>query len=247
MKLKDKVAIVTGAARGIGAAAARTLAAEGAAVAINDLDEAALRPLAAEIEKMGGRCLVVAGNVADRDFAARMVADTVEKLGGLDVLVNNAGITRDAMGHKMTPDQWDQVIAVNLTGVFNCLQAAMIPMRRQGSGAIINLSSTSRYGNPGQLNYAASKGGVVGLTRTAAKELGPKGVRVNCVSPGTIDTEMLKTVPQDMLKLFTQFMVPLRRLGRPEEVARLIVFLASDEASYITGQTINVDGGAHMA
>ncbi|MEW5913243.1 MAG: 3-oxoacyl-ACP reductase FabG [Thermodesulfobacteriota bacterium] len=247
MRLKDKVAIITGAARGIGAATARALAVEGADVALNDLDQAALAALAVEIEKMGRRCLVVPGNVAERSFAAKMVADTVQNLGGLDILVNNAGITRDAMGHKMTPEQWDQVIAVNLTGVFNCLQAAMIPMRQQGRGAIINVSSTSRYGNPGQLNYSASKGGVVGLTRTAAMELGPKGVRVNCVSPGTIDTEMLKTVPQQSLAMFMQFLVPLRRLGRPEEVASLIVFLASEEASYITGQTINVDGGAHTS
>ncbi len=247
MQLQDKVAIITGAAQGIGLACAQRFVAEGAKVTLNDLDQAGLEAAAARIEAAGGQCLVAAGNVVDRDFVQKMVADTMETLGGLDILVNNAGITRDAIGHKMDETVWDQVIEVNLKGVFNCLQAAMVPMRAQGSGSIINVSSTSRYGNPGQMNYSASKGGVVSLTRTAAKELGKKGVRVNCVSPGTIDTEMLKTVPEDMLELFTQFMVPLARLGRPEEVANLVVFLASEESSYITGQTINVDGGAHMA
>lgn len=247
MQLENKVAIITGAAQGIGAACAKRFVAEGAKVTLNDLDQAGLDKIAAQIEAVGGQCMVAAGNVADRSFVGKMVADTMDTLGGLDILVNNAGITRDAMGHKMSEETWDQVIEVNLKGVFNCLQAAMIPMRNQGSGSIINVSSTSRYGNPGQMNYAASKGGVVSLTRTAAKELGKKGVRVNCVSPGSIDTEMLKTVPEDMMELFTQFMVPLARLGQPEEVANLMVFLASEESSYITGQTINVDGGAHMS
>jgi NAD(P)-dependent dehydrogenase (short-subunit alcohol dehydrogenase family) len=175
-----------------------------------------------------------------------MVDDTVKEFGSLHVLVNNAAITRDAILHKMTEAQWDEVMDVNLKGNFNCLQAAAVHMRGQGKGTIINVSSTSRYGNPGQLNYAASKGGVIGMTRTAAKELCRKNVRVNCISPGTIWTDMLKAVPpeaQERLKTG----IPLGRFGDPREVAHLAVFLASDEASYITGQTINCDGGSFMA
>lgn len=246
MRLSGKVAIITGAARGIGAAAAYLFAENGAKVTLCDLDSAGLEKVAGEIKAKGGEALICEGNIADRAFVEQMVKDTVEKLGGLDILVNNAGITRDAMGHKMTEEQWDQVIDVNLKGSFNCLQACMIYMRGQGSGSIINLSSISRYGNPGQLNYAASKAGVVGLTRTAARELARKNVRVNCVAPGFINTEMLQAVPKEILEAMTG-VVPMGRLGTPKETAELIMFLASDESSFITGQTINIDGGTYVS
>jgi len=246
MRLKGKVAIVTGAARGIGEAIAYRFVEEGAKVTLCDVDEAGLRKVESRIiEEMGGECLVAVGNIVDRAFVKKMVDDTIARFGALDVLVNNAAITRDAILHKMTEEQWDQVIDVNLKGSFNCLQAAAIHMRERGKGTIINVSSTARFGNPGQLNYSASKGGVVAMTRTAAKELARRGVTCNCISPGTIWTDMLKAVPENVLEGFKAG-VPLGRFGEPREVAHLAVFLASDEASYITGQTINCDGGSFM-
>ncbi len=246
MRLQNKVAIVTGSAQGIGAATAILFAEQGAKVTLCDLNEEGLQKVAAKISEAGGQSLICKGNIAQRSFVDQMVQQTVEQFGGLDILVNNAGITRDAIGHKMTEEQWDQVIDVNLKGSFNCLQAAMIQMRAQASGSIVNLSSISRYGNPGQLNYAASKAGVVGLTRTAARELARKGVRVNCVAPGFINTEMLQAVPKEILDAMTQA-VPMGRLGSPRETAELIMFLASDESSFITGQTINIDGGTYVS
>ncbi len=245
MRLKEKVAIVTGAARGIGEAIAYRFVEEGARVTICDVDEAGLREVESRIRGMNGECLVAVGNIVDRAFVKRMVDDTIGKFGALDILVNNAAITRDAILHKMTEEQWDQVIDVNLKGSFNCLQAAAIHMRERGKGTIINVSSTARFGNPGQLNYSASKGGVVAMTRTAAKELARRGVTCNCISPGTIWTDMLKAVPENVLEGFKAG-VPLGRFGEPREVANLALFLASDEASYITGQTINCDGGSFM-
>jgi len=245
MRLRDKVAIVTGAARGIGEAIVYRFVEEGAKVALCDLDGDALCAVEARIRKMNGSSFIAVGDIVDRPFVQSLVAQTVEKFGTLDVLVNNAGITRDAILHKMTEEQWDQVINVNLKGSFNCLQAAAISMREQGKGSIINVSSTSRFGNPGQLNYSTTKGGIVSMTRTAAKELARKNVRCNCIAPGTIWTEMFKAVPEESLRNFKAG-IPLGRFGEPKEVAELAVFLASDESSYITGQTINVDGGSFM-
>jgi len=245
MRLQDKVAIITGAAQGIGAATALRFAAEGADLALCDLNPERLEEVAARVRGRGRRCLVRVGSVGDRAFVQDLVASTRSELGGVDILVNNAGIIRDAIGHKLTEEQWDQVIEVNLKGTFNCLQACMIPMREQGRGAIVNLSSISRYGAAGQFNYSASKAGVVGLTRAAAKELGGRGVRVNCVAPGFVETEMLATVPEAKLEMFKQYAVPMGRLGRPGEIASVILFLASDDASFVNGQTINVDGGAY--
>jgi 3-oxoacyl-[acyl-carrier protein] reductase len=245
MRLKDKVAIVTGAARGIGEAMILRFVEEGAKVTLCDVDEQALKEVESKVNDMNAQCFLTVGDISQRAFVQTMVEDTVKTFGDLDVIVNNAAITRDAILHKMTEEQWDQVIEVNLKGSFNCLQAAAIYMRKQGKGSIINVSSTSRFGNPGQLNYAASKAGVVGMTRTAAKELCRKNVTCNCISPGTIWTDMLKAVPpeaQERLKMG----IPLGRFGDPKEVANLAVFLASDEASYITGQTINCDGGSFM-
>jgi 3-oxoacyl-[acyl-carrier protein] reductase len=245
MRLKDKKAIITGAAQGIGRAAALLFARQGADLTLCDVQEGPLLALAEEVRALGRQCHVAVGSVVERAFVRRMVAETQAVLGGLDILINNAGIIRDRIGHKMTEEEFDSVVAVNLKGAFNCLQACMAPLREQGSGAIVNVSSVSRYGAAGQLNYSATKGGVASMTGAAAKELGPKGVRVNCVAPGFIETEMLATVPQDKLELFKQFIVPLRRMGRAEEVAAVMLFLASDDASFVNGQTINVDGGAY--
>jgi len=246
MRLKGKVAIVTGAARGIGEAMVYRFIQEGAKVTMCDIDAAGLNTVAGKVKEMNGECLVAPGDIADQNFVRAMVNDTVTRVGGLDVMVNNAAITRDAILHKMTEEQWDQVMEVNLKGTFQCLQAAAVFMRQQGKGTIINVSSTARFGNIGQLNYSASKGGVVAMTRTAAKELARKGVTCNCISPGTIWTDMMKTIPEKVLDKFREG-VPLGRFGDPKEVANLAVFLASDEASYITGQTINCDGGSFMA
>ncbi len=246
MRLKDKVAIVTGAGRGIGEAIVYRFIEEGASVTLCDVDEASLRQAEARAKAMNGTCVVAVGSVADRGFVQKMVDDTVKAFGTLDVLVNNAAITRDAILHKMTEAQWDEVMDVNLKGSFNCLQAAATILREKGRGTIINVSSTARFGNPGQLNYSASKGGVVAMTRTAAKELARKNVTCNCISPGTIWTDMLKAVPEPVLQQFKTG-IPLGRFGDPREVAHLCVFLASDEASYITGQVINCDGGSFMA
>ncbi len=245
MRLKDKAAIVTGAARGIGEAVVYRFIEEGCRVTLCDMDGDALNTVAAKVKELGGSCLTAMGNITDRNFVQRMVEDTVSAFGSLDILVNNAAITRDAILHKMSEQQWDEVIEVNLKGSFNCLQAAAIPMRQQQSGSIINVSSTSRFGNPGQLNYSAAKGGVVAMTRTAAIELARKNVRCNCISPGTIWTDMLKAVTESVLETLRAG-IPLGRFGDPKEVAELAVFLASDESTYLIGQTINVDGGSFM-
>ncbi len=245
MRLKDKTAIVTGAARGIGEAIVYRYVEEGARVTLCDMNGDALHNVAAKVKEMGGSCMAAVGNIVDRAFVQKMVTDTVNQWGSLDILVNNAGITRDAILHKMEEQQWDDVIEVNLKGSFNCLQAAALQMRRQQSGSIINVSSTSRFGNPGQLNYSATKGGVVAMTRTAAKELARKNVRCNCISPGTIWTDMLKAVADPILDGM-KAVIPLGRFGDPKEVADLALFLASDESSYVTGQTINIDGGSFM-
>jgi 3-oxoacyl-[acyl-carrier protein] reductase len=245
MRLKEKAAIVTGAARGIGEAIVYRFIEEGSRVTLCDMDGEALRKVEAKVTEVGGSCLTAVGNIVDRDFVQKMVNDTISTLGSVDILVNNAAITRDAILHKMSEQQWDEVIDVNLKGSFNCLQAAAVHMRRQQSGSIINISSTSRFGNPGQLNYSTAKGGIVAMTRTAAKELARKNVRCNCISPGTIWTDMLKAVPEPVLEKLKAG-IPLGRFGDPKEVANLAVFLASDESTYVIGQTINVDGGSFM-
>ena len=243
MRIKDKIAIVTGSGRGIGEAIVTRFVKEGAKVVLCDIDENALKDVEGKLKEMGGECILAVGDVSDPVVVKNMVDETVKTFGDLDIMVNNAAITRDAILHKMSDEQWDQVMAVNLKGSFNCLKNAAVHMRQQGKGTIINISSTARYGNIGQLNYSASKGGVVAMTRTAAKELARKNVTCNCISPGTIWTDMMKTVPEKVLDQFRAG-VPLGRFGEPKEIANLCLFLASDEASYITGQTINCDGGS---
>ena len=186
------------------------------------------------------------GSVSDRPSVQKMVDTAVKEFGTLDIIVNNAGITRDVILHKMTDDQWNAVIDVNLTGVFYGIQCAARYMREKGYGKIINISSTSALGNAGQLNYSASKAGVIGMTKTAAKELGPKGVNVNAIAPGMIWTDMMKNMPPETIKqmvLMLPYLVPINRKGSPLDIANLAMFLASDESSFITGQVIICDGG----
>lgn len=242
MRLKDKVAIVTGAGRGLGKGIAFKLAAEGAKIAVSDIDEVSAAKVCKEIEDLGGRAIAVKTNIAVKEDVDALFKVTAEKLGEIDILVNNAGINRDGMLHKMSLEQWDQVIAVNLTGTFYCTQTAAKVMRERQYGRIINISSASWLGNIGQANYAASKAGVVGLTKTAARELASKNVTVNAICPGFIDTDMTRGVPQKVWDIMIS-KIPAGRAGKPEDVANLIAFLASDEASYITGEVINVGGG----
>ena len=246
MEFNGKVVLVTGAAQGIGRTVAETFGRAGATVVVNDINKVQLAQAVSEMESGGMSCLGLAADTSKRIEVDEMVGQVMDSYGRLDVLVNNAGITRDAFLHKMTEEQWRQVIDVNLTGVFFCLQAAAGIMRETRSGSIINISSDSRYGNPGQANYSASKAAVVGLTRTAAKELATRNIRVNAVSPGPIDTPMLQAVPEKALERILAG-VPLGRAGKVEELSEVVLFLASDRASYITGQVINCDGGWFMS
>ena len=246
MRLRGKVALVTGAGRGIGEGIAVRFAEEGAKVVVNDINEGDAVRTAKEINSRGGEAITVIGSVAARPMAQRMVDTAVQGFGTLDILVNNAGLLRDAALHKMTDEQWDQVVEINVKGVFLCTQFAARVMREKGYGKIINLSSVMWRGNPGQLNYSASKAAVIGLTKTAAKELGPKGINVNAMAPGLIWTDMLQSMPREKwerLEKALPSIVPLNRTGTIRDVANLALFLASEESSYITGQVIYCDGG----
>ncbi len=244
--LHDKVALVTGASRGIGRAIAETLASAGAKVACNGRNEALLAEVAGAIGDRDGTALALPADVADEAAAAGLVAACIERLGGLHILVNNAGVTRDNLLVRMKSEEWRQVIDTNLSGPYNVMRAAARPLMRQRSGVIVNISSvTGRIGNPGQANYAAAKGGLNGLSMTLARELAPRNIRVNVVAPGMIDTEMLQGMPDDAREgLLSR--VPLGRLGEPQDIADITLFLASDRARYITGQIFVVDGGLTM-
>ena len=235
--LTGKVAIVTGAGRGIGEGIARRLAQDGAIVVCGDVNESDATSVASSLAGIGMRLDV--SQAAEGDA---LVTNVHERYGRLDILVNNAGINRDAMLHKMTDEQWHQVIAVDLTGVFFMTRAASRIMRTAGSGRIINISSASWMGNIGQANYAAAKAGVVGLSRTAAKELARSQVTVNAICPGFIDTTMTRGIP-NAIREQQLAKIPLGRAGQPADVAAVVAFLASDEAGYITGEVINVGGG----
>ena len=246
MRLKDKVCIVTGSAGGIGLATARRFAREGARVVVADLDAQLVAQRAAEIEAAGGQVMGLRLDVTDRATMDALCVAVLERWGRIDVLVNNAGITRDARLAKMTDAQFDDVIAVNLKGVFECTQAVLPAMLAQGSGVVINASSVvGLYGNFGQTNYAATKAGVIAFTKTCARELGPKGIRTAAVCPSFIATPILATIPQPvMAKMIKK--VPLGRLGEPDEIAAVYAFLASDEASYVNGAVIEVSGGIQV-
>ena len=243
MRLKHKVAIITGAAQGIGLATALKFAEEGATVVVCDLKPEGVDAAVALVRARGAQTLGFTLNVTDRPALAAMVAAVRERFNSIDVLVNNAGITRDARLQKMTLEQFDTVIDVNLRGVFHASQAVLPAMVEQQSGVILNASSVvGIYGNYGQTNYAASKFGVIGFTKTWSRELGPKGIRVNAVAPGFVETPILSTIPDKVLQQMRE-QVPLHRLGRPEEIASVYAFLASDEASYVNGAVIEVSGG----
>lgn len=245
-RLADKVAVVTGASRGIGRATALALAAEGASVVVNYArSSAAADEVVAAITENGGSAIALQADVADADQVDALVKATLDKWGRVDVLVNNAGITRDTLLLRMKPEDWQAVIDLNLTGVFLCTRAVSKIMLKQRAGRIINIASVAGLmGNPGQANYSAAKAGVIGLTKTVAKEMAARGVTVNAVAPGFIKTDMTEDLPntEDILKY-----IPLGRYGEAEEVAGLIRFLAADPAAaYITGQVLTIDGGMVM-
>lgn len=243
MRLKNKVAIVTGGGRGIGRVTCLVFGREGAKVVVADVDEKATTDVAKEITDAGGQALAVTVDISKAESVQAMVAKAKEWGGSVDVLVNNAGITRDARLVKMTGDQWDAVINVNLKGTWLCGQAVAPIMVEQKSGSIINVSSiVGVYGNFGQSNYAATKAGVIAMAKTWARELGPSGVRVNAVAPGFIATEMVTTIPEKVIE-DVKAKTPLRRLGQPEDMANIYLFLASEESSFVHGTVIQADGG----
>ena len=243
--LQGKVAIITGAASGIGKATALRFAEEGANIVVADFADGA--QTVQEVEAKGTKAVYVKVDVTNEADAKTMVAKAVEALGKVDVLINNAGITKDAMMKKMTKDAWDAVIGVNLTGVFNCTSAVLPYMLEQKSGVVLTTSSiVGIYGNMGQTNYAASKWGVIGMTKSWAKEMAKNGLRFNCVAPGFIGTEMVKKIPEQVLNEKILVKVPAGRLGEPEEIAAAFAFLASDDAKYINGAVLSVDGAGTL-
>jgi 3-oxoacyl-[acyl-carrier protein] reductase len=242
LSLASKVSIITGSGRGLGAATALQLAQEGSDLVINDLNEEAAKTVAAQVEKMGRKVMVSHHDVSNYKSANQLVDEAKAQFGRIDILVNNAGITRDSMLLKLTEDKWDEVIRVNLKGPFNMGQACARVMMEQKYGKIVNLSSIAYLGNVGQTNYSASKAGVVGMTRTWAVELSRYNINVNAVAPGFIDSVLTQQIPAEVKEKFLQ-RIPLKRIGQPEDIARLISFLVSDSSSYITGQCIHIDGG----
>ncbi|MHB1419017.1 MAG: 3-oxoacyl-[acyl-carrier-protein] reductase [Bacillota bacterium] len=247
MVLGGKAAIVTGSSRGIGRSTALALAKEGASVLVNYAgNAAAAEAVAEEIRGMGGEAFTFRADVSKNEDALNLIGAAIERFGKIDILVNNAGITRDNILLRMREEDWDSVLDTNLKSVYNCSKAALKPMIKQRGGRIINISSVvGLTGNAGQANYAAAKAGIIGLTKSLAKELASRGILVNAVAPGFIQTDMTKAlgeVAQEVL--ITK--VPLQRIGSPEDVAAVVVFLASPSAGYITGQVINVDGGMVM-
>lgn len=247
MKLQGKTAVVTGASRGIGRSIAIELAKNGANVVVNfSGNEEKAKETAKEVEAAGVKALVFKADVSNADDVSAMLKETISTFGSIDILVNNAGITKDNLLMRMKEADWDQVMDINLKSVFLTTKAAARPMMKQRRGKIINVSSiVGVMGNAGQANYVASKAGVIGLTKTSAKELAPRGINVNAVAPGFIETDMTGELAEDVQTSMKQ-MIPLERFGQPEDIAKAVVFLASDDADYITGQTIHIDGGMVM-
>lgn len=243
MKLKDKVALITGSAQGIGKAIASAMAKEGAKVIVSDVNLELAKQTAKEF---GPDTLAIKINVADQADVEAGIKQVVEKFGQIDILVNNAGITKDTLLMRMKKDMWDAVININLTGVFNCTKVAVSLMMKKRAGKIINIASiVGQMGNVGQVNYSASKAGVIGLTKTVAREVASRGITVNAIAPGFIKTAMTDKIPEDAKnKMLGQ--IPLGKLGLPEDIAKAAVFLASSDADYITGQVIAVNGGMYM-
>lgn len=242
--LTGKVALVTGASRGIGSEIARTLAAKGATVIVNYNGSAAkAAEVVAEIEAAGGKAEAIQCNVADFAQAGEMISGIIKQYGSLDILVNNAGITRDGLVMKMSEEDFDAVLSTNLKGAFNCIRHSARQMIKQRGGRIVNISSISGIrGNAGQANYSASKAGIIGLTKAAARELASRGITANAVAPGFIVTEMTDALSDEMKEKMLEN-IPLRRCGTTKDIANAVAFLASDEAGYITGQVLSVDGG----
>ncbi|WP_310833060.1 3-oxoacyl-[acyl-carrier-protein] reductase [Paenibacillus pedocola] len=245
--LRGQTALVTGGSRGIGRSIALALAEHGVKVAVNySGSEAAAQETVSRIAELGSEGIALQGNVGNSEQAENLVKEVINTWGKIDILVNNAGITRDNLIMRMKEEEFDQVIETNLKGVFNCLKAATRPMMKQRYGRIINISSVVGVtGNPGQINYTAAKAGVIGMTKSAARELSSRGITVNCIAPGFIDTDMTRELSDEVRSELIKG-IPLAKLGRVEDIANAAVFLASEGAAYMTGQTLHVDGGMYM-
>lgn len=245
--LKGKTAVITGSGRGIGKSIALKLASHGANIVINDIPSSDYADeTGEEVKKLGVECIVVKGDVRNTEDVQKLVSETMDKFGHIDIFVNNAGITRDGLMIRMSEDDWDLVMDINLKGAFNCIKAVARPMMKQRSGAIINMASiVGVMGNPGQANYVASKAGLIGLTKTTAKEFASRGIRCNAVAPGFIRSAMTDVLSDDVKKKYLDS-IPLGEFGETENIADVVAFLASDMSKYVTGQVINVDGGLVM-
>jgi 3-oxoacyl-[acyl-carrier protein] reductase len=246
LRLKGKVALVTGAAQGIGKAVALLLARNGADIVVSDINLEKAEETAKEIESIGPNAMAVKVDVANLSDVERTVAAILEKFGKIDILVNNAGITRDKLILRMTEEDWDVVLNVNLKGTFNCTKAVIRHMAKQRSGKIVSIASVvGEMGNAGQVNYSASKAGVIGLTKTIAREFAQRRINVNAIAPGYIETPMTEVLPEKVKEELKR-LIPMERLGKPEDVAEAVLFLVSEESNYITGHVLNVNGGIYM-
>jgi 3-oxoacyl-[acyl-carrier protein] reductase len=247
MRLKDQVAVITGGAQGIGKAIATLFASEGAKLVLSDIDDAMVQATAAQIGKEKNvETLGVKGNVAQLSDCEKLVDASLDKFSRIDILINNAGITRDNLLMRMSDDEWDAVIAVNLKGVFNCTKAAIRPMMKARKGRIVNIASVvGQMGNAGQANYSASKGGVISLTKTCAREFASRNILVNAIAPGFVRTRMTDALTEEQKTKLLE-LIPLGRLGEPEDIAKVALFLCSEESSYITGHIVSVNGGMYI-